>query len=65
MTEPTKAPRRQNPMLDGATAAALDAVWDIEPPAGDAWTARPWVHPSERAEAGKAARVHIPRVSHA
>jgi uncharacterized protein (DUF2252 family) len=65
MTEPTRAARRPNPMLDDTTVAALDAAWSVEPPTGDAWTARPWVHPSERAEAGKAARVHIPRVSHA
>jgi uncharacterized protein (DUF2252 family) len=47
------------------TPAALDAAWAVVPPSGDAWTARPWVHPSERAEAGKAARQRVPRVSHA
>ena len=46
-------------------AAELDAAWAIEAPGGDAWTARPWVDPSARAEAGKAARKRIPRVSHA
>ena len=33
--------------------------------AGSRWTARPWVHPTERAEAGKAARKRVPRTSHA
>ncbi len=43
----------------------LDTAWDVQAPGGDVWTARPWVHPTVRAEAGKAARKRIPRVSHA
>ncbi|MFI5226614.1 MAG: DUF2252 domain-containing protein [Candidatus Limnocylindrales bacterium] len=43
----------------------FDTAWDVQAPEGDVWTARPWVHPSVRAEAGKAARKRIPRVSHA
>jgi len=66
MTEPTKpvrAARKTAP--DEDPAAALDAVWKIDAPAGPAWTARPWVHTAERAEAGKAARKRVPRTSHA
>jgi uncharacterized protein (DUF2252 family) len=48
-----------------ADAAAYDAVWGVEAPHGDVWTARPWVHPARRAEAGKAARQRVPRTSHA
>jgi len=47
------------------TADDYDAAWVVPPPEGDVWTARPWVHPSARAEAGKAARKRVPRVSHA
>jgi uncharacterized protein (DUF2252 family) len=46
-------------------AEAYDAAWQVDPPDGNVWTARPWVHPRERAEAGKAARKRVPRVSHA
>jgi hypothetical protein len=66
MTEPTKPvrrPRKTTP--DKATAAAYDAAWQVEAPPGPAWTARPWVHPTERAAVGKAARKRVPRVSHA
>ncbi len=62
--KPTRRPRAK-PVPDEATAAAYDAAWHVEPPAGPIWTARPWVHPSERAEAGKAARKRVPRTSHA
>ena len=66
MTEPTKAPRRaRTPLPDDRTVAAYDAAWAVEPPAGPAWTARPWVHPTARAEAGQAARKRVPRTSHA
>jgi uncharacterized protein (DUF2252 family) len=66
MTEPTKPARRpRKPIPDTKTAAAYDAAWKVEAPAGPAWTARPWVHPTERAEAGKAARKRVPRTSHA
>jgi uncharacterized protein (DUF2252 family) len=66
MTEPTKPVRRPRKVVpDKATAAAYDAAWQPEPPAGPAWTARPWVHPTQRAEAGKAARKRVPRTSHA
>ena len=46
-------------------AAAYDAAWKVDAPDGDVWTARPWVHPMSRAEAGKAARKRVPRTSHA
>jgi uncharacterized protein (DUF2252 family) len=47
------------------TAAAYDAAWGQEAPSGPAWTARPWVEATARAEAGKAARKRAPRASHA
>ncbi len=68
MTGPTKGrrpARKAVPDAETTAAAAYDAAWNVEAPTGDAWTARPWVHPVERAEAGKAARVHVPRASHA
>jgi uncharacterized protein (DUF2252 family) len=66
MTEPTKPVRAaRKATRDEDPVAALDAVWKIEAPAGPAWTARPWVHTTERAEAGKAARKRVPRTSHA
>ncbi len=58
-----RTPARRVP--DEATAAAYDAAWEPDAPSGNAWTARPWVHPTERAEAGKAARKRVPRTSHA
>ncbi len=48
-----------------AATSALEAAWKPEGPGGDMWTPRPWVHSKERAEAGKAARKRVPRVSHA
>jgi uncharacterized protein (DUF2252 family) len=65
MDVPSKRSRGAPAAPDEATAAAYDAAWVPDAPAGDAWTARPWVHPVERAEAGKAARKRIPRASHA
>lgn len=66
MTEPGKVARRAKKTApDEATAAAYDAAWKVDAPAGDVWTARPWVHPAARAEEGKAARKRVPRVSHA
>ncbi|HVQ22458.1 MAG TPA: DUF2252 family protein, partial [Candidatus Saccharimonadia bacterium] len=70
MTEPTRtATRTRKPrptkVPDEATAADYDAAWHVEPPPGPMWTARPWVHPTARAEAGKAARKRVPRTSHA
>ncbi len=63
-TEPVQAARNSTP--DTATAAAYDAAWQADlPTQGPSWTARPWVHSSARAEAGKAARKRVPRVSHA
>jgi len=50
---------------DEATAAAYDAAWTVDAPDADAWTARPWVHPSDRIAEAKAARKRVPRVSHA
>ena len=65
MTEPTKPARRaKRPVRDETTAEAMDAAWKVEAPAGNAWTARPWVNPTERAAEGKAARKRVPRASH-
>ena len=55
-----KAPVRADRASD-----AIGAAWAVEPPGGDVWTARPWVHPSDRIVEGKAARKRVPRVSHA
>lgn len=66
MTGPTKPTRRvKKDIPDAAMAAAYDAAWNVDAPGGLQWTARPWVHPSVRAEAGKAARKRVPRTSHA
>ncbi len=40
-------------------------AWAPQPPSGDAWTARPWVHPSARLEEGRLQRKRVPRTSHA
>ena len=63
MTDSTSAARRPRKTTadEDPTAATYDAAWEVTPPAGDAWTARPWVHPTERAAAGKAARKRVPR----
>ena len=66
MTEPKKpAPRPRKSVPDTTTAAAYDAAWQAEIPAGLSWTARPWVSPEKRAAEGKSARKRVPRVSHA
>jgi uncharacterized protein (DUF2252 family) len=65
MTEPTKAARRPKAIPGEGTAAGYDAAWAVVPPAGDGWTARPWVHPTAREDEGKAVRKRVPRVSHA
>ncbi len=66
MAEPTRPTRRSTDRTpDEATAAEYDAAWEVDAPGGDAWTARPWVHPTDRAEAGKAARKRVPRTDHA
>jgi uncharacterized protein (DUF2252 family) len=66
MTEPAEvAGQTEEIVPDDATAAAYEAAWQVEAPAGSGWTARPWVHPTVRAEEGKAARKRVPRVSHA
>jgi uncharacterized protein (DUF2252 family) len=66
MTEPTKPARRTKASVpDEKTAEAYDAAWGVQAPAGNAWTARPWVNPEQRAAEGKAARKRVPRVSHA
>jgi len=66
MTEPTKPARRTKAPAPAETPAeAYDAAWGVEAPTGDLWTARPWVHTTDRGEAGKAARKRVPRVSHA
>ena len=68
----TPTPRRRASSGNGAprqAAAAgeaheLERTWAVQAPTGDVWTARPWVHPNERAEAGKAARKRVPRTGH-
>jgi len=66
MTETTKpAPKARSTRRNGQTATTYDDAWGVVPPAGPSWTARPWVHPAERAAAGKAARKRVSRVSHA
>jgi uncharacterized protein (DUF2252 family) len=66
MTEPKRTARTAKaPGPDTATGGAYDAAWVVDAPSGDAWTARPWVHPATRAEAGKAARKRVPRAAHA
>jgi len=66
MTERTPPGRRSRKTVpDKATAAAYDAAWKVEVPAGPVWSARPWVHATARAEAGKAARKRVPRAGHA
>jgi len=66
MTESTRRTRRATKGVpDEATAAEYDAAWQVDAPSGPVWTARPWVHPTARAEAGKAARKRVPRVAHA
>ena len=47
------------------TPAEYDAAWAVPGQTGDAWSARPWVHPAERVDAGKAIRARVPRSSHA
>jgi uncharacterized protein (DUF2252 family) len=47
------------------TPANYEQAWEPEPPTGDSWTARPWVHPSARVEQGRLVRKRVPRVSHA
>ena len=56
---------RPRAMPSDETASDYDAAWQIDAPAGDVWTPRPWVHPSARAAEGKDARKRVPRVSHA
>jgi len=66
MTEPKKAARPPKKAVpDKAMAAAYDAAWQVDAPAGPAWTARPWVHATARGAEGKTARKRVPRVSHA
>ncbi len=48
-----------------AAGAADDGRSEPTVAAGSRWTARPWVHPTERADAGKAARKQTPRTTHA
>src|SRR5262245_49240170 len=68
---PSRPPRdvgmtaRRRAMPSEATAAEYDAAWQVDAPAGDVWTPRPWVHPSARATEGKEARKRVPRASHA
>jgi uncharacterized protein (DUF2252 family) len=66
MTEPKKAARPPKKAVPNkAAAAAYDAAWQVEAPAGPAWTARPWVHATARGAEGKTARKRVPRASHA
>jgi uncharacterized protein (DUF2252 family) len=69
MTDEMNVPRqsrRAKIAPDAALSAEYDAAWEAGLPTdGPTWTARPWVHPNERAEKGKATRVLVPRGSHA
>jgi uncharacterized protein (DUF2252 family) len=47
------------------SAATYEEAWAPEPPAGDSWTARPWVHPSVRVAQGRLLRKRVPRMSQA
>ncbi|HEY6570450.1 MAG TPA: DUF2252 domain-containing protein [Candidatus Limnocylindrales bacterium] len=64
-TRPTPQRIVKKSAPDEATAAIYDAAWGTEAPSGDAWTARPWVHPSARIDEAKAARKRVSRVAHA
>ena len=55
----------ENSKEETASITAVEAAWKPAAPTGDMWSARPWVHPKQRAEAGKAARRRAPRSSHA
>ena len=57
--------RSDTPAADSSLAASYEAGWVVPPPAGDVWTARPWVNPEEREAEGKAARKRVPRASQA
>ena len=66
MTERTKPAREtSSARQDGETTAPYDDAWAVAASTGDLWTARPWVHPSDRIAEGKAARKRVPRASHA
>jgi uncharacterized protein (DUF2252 family) len=62
-TKTTTVRRRAMPTAE--TVDDFDSAWKVPAPKGDVWTARPWVDPATRAEAGRAARKRVPRVSHA
>jgi len=68
MTDPARGvrpPRAAKRKTTVTTPDVADAAWNVVPPTGPVWTARPWVHPTQRAEAGKAARKRVSRASHA
>ncbi len=65
MTSKSKSGRAAHVPSTAVSSTAMEAAWEPGAPAGDAWTARPWVHPTERATAGRAARKRVPRASHA
>jgi uncharacterized protein (DUF2252 family) len=68
MTGPARAPRPPRSarrQAAGTPPDVADAAWNVDAPTGPLWTARPWVHSSARAEAGRAARKRVPRTSHA
>jgi Uncharacterized protein conserved in bacteria (DUF2252) len=48
----------------GAKPATYEEAWAAPPPTTGGWTARPWVHRTERADAGHDARKRVPRPSH-
>jgi uncharacterized protein (DUF2252 family) len=58
----TRGRRTSAPKVELTT---IDVAWAPEPPAGDVWTPRPWVHPTVRRQAGQEARKAVPRSSHA
>ncbi len=66
MAERSKGARgAKQTVADGSTGKVVDQAWSAEEPAGDVWTARPWLSPTARAAHGKAARTRVPRERHA
>ena len=45
-------------------AKSMEEAWSPDPASANSWTARLWVHPSERQEKGRLERKRVPRVSH-
>jgi uncharacterized protein (DUF2252 family) len=61
-------PQPSEPVAGSDSAArttSYGTAWAPGRPSGDMWTARPWVHRSERLEEGRLTRKRVPRSSHA